>query len=244
MVRLISLLLLAGSVAAAAPAPAAEDRGPGIVGERQGDGLVYRVANFRSVAIGTSGTADVRVGPAWSLRIAGPAAALANLRVVVKDGRLEIGKRDPRRRDEGDERIVIALTLPRLDDAALGGSGRFRIDRIAGGDFSAAVGGSGDLSIGALNADKAVLSIGGSGSIRAAGRVRDVAVNIGGSGRLDAPALVASKAEVAAAGSGGARISVDGPATVSLVGSGLVDLGLKARCSVTRMGSGRVICGR
>lgn len=244
MVRLISLLLLAGAVTAAAPAPAAEDRGPGIAGERQGDALVYRVANFRSVAIGTAGTADVRVGPAWSLRIAGPAAALADVRVVVKDGRLEIGKRDTRRRDSGDERIAIALTLPRLDEAALGGSGRVRVDRVAGGDFAAAVGGSGDLSIGSLTADKATFSIGGSGSIRAAGRVRDAVVNIGGSGRLDAPGLAARSAKVAAAGSGGARFAVDGTAEVSLVGSGMVDLGPKARCTVTRMGSGRVTCGR
>ena len=244
MVRLMSLLLLAGAVTVAAPAPAAEDRGPGIAGERQGDALVYRVANFRSAAIGTAGTAEVRVGPEWSLRISGPPAALANLRVEVKDGRLEIGKRDRRRRDAGGERIAIALTLPRLDDIALGGSGRVRIDRVAGETFAAAVGGSGSLTIGALTADEATFSIGGSGSIGAAGRVRDATVNIGGSGRLDAPDLIAGAAKVAAAGSGGARLTVDGPADVSLVGSGTVDLGARARCTTTRMGSGRVICGR
>ncbi|MGJ3628796.1 GIN domain-containing protein [Sphingomonas sp. MMS24-JH45] len=153
MMRLVSFLLLAVAVSASTPALATEDRGSGIVGERQGDAFVYRVANFHAIAVGTAGTAEVRVGPAWSLRITGPAAPLANLRVVVKDGRLEIGKRDQKRRDAGEERITIALTVPRLDEAALGGSGRMRIDRVGGRSFAAMVGGSGGMTIGEIAAD-------------------------------------------------------------------------------------------
>lgn len=243
--RLLSLCLPLLAIAASAGQAEDRDRGPGIPGERRGDTIVYRVANFDAVGIGTAGIADVRVGPAWSLRIEGPEAALRTLRVTNERGRLNIGRRWSDRNDgDAERRLRIFVTLPRLKQAALGGSGRVAIDRVAGDGFEAAVGGSGTMAIGRLDVARATVSIGGSGEVSASGRARDLTVNVGGSGDLRAPGLVASSATIAAAGSGNIRASVDGPATVSLVGSGDVDLGPRARCRVTRMGSGRVSCGR
>ena len=242
--RLLPVLLLSLATIAAAPPAGERDRGLGMAGERRGDATVYRVANFDAVAIGTAGDAQVRVGPAWSLRIAGPAEAIADLRVVVERGRLEIGHRwRDRQMTPAERRLRIEITLPRLRQAALGGSGHVTVDRVSGGDFSAAVGGSGDMAIGQMAVDKATISIGGSGRVTAAGTARALQVNIGGSGDLAAPALRATTATVAAAGSGRVRARVDGDAQVTLVGSGSVDLGADARCRVTRMGSGQVRCG-
>ena len=247
--RLIPLfLLLPAALAGTTPAPAPadpRDRGPGIAAQRRGDVATYPVRNFHAIAVGTAGVAEVRVGPAWSLRVAGPPAALANLYVGVERGRLEVTRRW-RDRDTGDadRRLRILITMPRLDDVALGGSGRLTVDRVTGERLSAAVGGSGTMAIGRLEVGDATISIGGSGNLDAAGQVRALTVNVGGSGDVVAPRLRATRATVAAAGSGSVRTRVEGPAQVTLVGSGSVDLGPAARCTVTRMGSGTVRCAR
>lgn len=243
--RLFSFMLLPlTALVATASAARSGDRGPGIAGERQGDTTVYRVAGFDKLAIGGSALSDVRVGPEWSLRVDGTPDAVARLRVAVERGRLEIGPRDDDRRgDAADGHVRIAVTMPRLADVALGGSGRMTVDRVTGDRFAAALGGSGALSIGRLAVGDATVSIGGSGRVSAAGEARTLTVNLGGSGDLVAPELRAGSATVSAAGSGSVRAQVDGDARVSLVGSGSVDLGPRARCRTTRMGSGTVRCG-
>lgn len=224
--------------------PAAGDHGPGLVPQRQGDASLYTVRDFDRVSFGTPGTAQVRVGPSWSLRVTGPAAALENVRVVVERGRLEIGPRWRERKvSDADRRVRIEVTMPRLAEVALGGSGRVAVDEVTGDRFAAALGGSGTIALRKLAVGQATFSIGGSGELADAGTARSLDVNLGGSGKVVAPELRATTATVSAAGSGSVRATVDGTATVSLVGSGGVDLGPQARCRVTRMGSGRVRCG-
>lgn len=238
--RYLTLLLL--PLAAGAPA---QDRGPGIAPVRQGDRLVYPASGFTGVGFGLAARVEVRTGGAFSVTATGPAAAFANVRVVRREGSLDIGRR--RMGERGNEalerQIVFRVTMPRIEDAALGGSGRMVIDRAAGDVFEASVGGSGGIQVGALAVNRARVNVGGSGSFAAASTARTLQVNMGGSGSVDAPGLRASQATVSSAGSGSVRATVQGPATVSLVGSGGVDLGPAARCNVTRMGSGRVRCG-
>jgi hypothetical protein len=242
--RLLPLFALP-LIATAAMAADSYDRGPGLPGDRQGDATAYRVADFDKVGFGLAGEIDVRVGPAWSVRATGPAAALANLRVTRDDGSLKIERRfndrDSERKLERQVRFVV--TLPRLSGVGLGGSGRMTVDRVQGGAFDAALGGSGNMTLGSIKVDRADISIGGSGNIAAAGSARSLKVSLGGSGNLQAVGLRATSADVSAAGSGGIRATVDGSAQVSVVGSGTVDLGRGARCTVTRMGSAKVRCG-
>lgn len=221
------------------------DRGPGIAPQPRGGAMVYPVDRFDTVGLGTAATVAVRVGPAWSVQVTGPAAAFANLR-ITRDGRsLEIGRRyRDRRGDPALERqLRVAVTMPRIAAAAVGGSGRMMIDRVAGDRFEAAVGGSGDLALGEVTARTLRVSVGGSGGVAARGRVEALTVSVGGSGRVDAPALRAARADVSLGGSGSVRADVAGPAQVSVAGSGEVDLGPAARCTTSRVGSGRVRCG-
>lgn len=239
--RFLALLLLP-----LAGAAIARDRdGIEIAGERSGDAMIYRAQGFDAVALGTAATVDVRVGPAWSVRATGPAAALAALR-VERDGNT-LALRRPKGARNGDwrleQQVRISVTLPRVASASVGGAGRMRVDQVTGGRLNAAVGGSGALSFARIAVDEFDVAIGGSGSVAAAGTAARLDVKTGGSGGLVAPDLRARSAEVATAGSGSVRASVDGTATVSLVGSGSVDLGRGARCTVSRMGSGRVTCG-
>ena len=241
--RILPLLALP-LILTAATADNDTDRGPGIAGERQGDVTNYRAGDFAKVAYGVPGAVEIRVGPAWSVRATGPAAAFANLRVTNERGTLQIDHRyRDRKTDDALERQVhFTITVPQLTAVALGGSGRMTVDRVSGAAFDAAVGGSGSLALGSIAVERAEVSIGGSGDVTASGSARNLSVNLGGSGSFDAPGLRAAGAEIASAGSGRIRTTVDGSAQVSLVGSGSIDLGPNARCSVSRMGSGQVRC--
>ncbi|MEO5937886.1 MAG: head GIN domain-containing protein [Sphingomonas sp.] len=246
--RLLPLFALP-LIAAASVAADTYDRGPGLPGERQGNATAYRVADFDKVGFGLAGEIDVRVGPAWSVRATGPAAAFANLRVTRENGSLQIGRRFEDRDNERDgnrlleRQVRFVVTLPRLSGVALGGSGRMTVDRVQGGAFNAALGGSGNLTLGTVQVDRADISIGGSGNVTATGSARSLKISLGGSGNLQAPELRAASADVSSAGSGGIRATVDGPARVSVVGNGSIDLGRGARCTVTRMGRAQVRCG-
>ncbi|HEX4695248.1 GIN domain-containing protein [Sphingomonas sp.] len=205
----------------------------------------YRAADFQKIAYGLPGEVDIRVGPAWSVRATGPAAAFANLRVTTKDGTLTIDHRYRDRKVDApiERQVHFVITVPRLTGVALGGSGRMTVDRVSGTAFDAALGGSGSLSLGTIAVDRADVAIGGSGSVTASGSARSLRVNLGGSGGLQAPGLRAAGAQVSSAGSGTIRVTVDGSAQVSVIGSGTIDLGPNARCSVTRMGKAQVRCG-
>ncbi|SEJ35032.1 Putative auto-transporter adhesin, head GIN domain [Sphingomonas sp. OV641] len=216
-----------------------------IAGQREGDALIYRVGDFDSVGLGTSATVDVRVGPSWSVRVNGPAEAVARLKIDREGRALSIRPRNNWRnnRSAADQQVRVSITMPRLASASIGGSGRMTVDRVTGESLRASVGGSGSLSLGTVAVGDLAVSIGGSGDISAAGRAERLTVRNSGSGRFAAPDLRARSATVSAAGSGRVRALVDGPATVSLAGSGVVELGKGARCTVRRAGSGRAICG-
>lgn len=243
--RLLPLLALPFFVTAALASDGTWDRGPGLPGERQGDAVAYRAGDFDKVTFGLAGDVEIRVGPAWSVRATGPAAAFADIRVVREKAALEIVHRyDGRETNrELERRVHFVVTLPRITGAVLGGSGRMTVDQVRGPAFEAIVGGSGSLALGTLDVDQAKVAIGGSGGVSARGSVRSLSVSIGGSGSLQAPNLRAASARVSAAGSGTVRATVDGPANVSVVGSGGIDLGPKAQCHVTRMGRAQVRCG-
>lgn len=239
--RRFAALLPATLLLAAAPA----DRGPGIAPQPRGGAMVYPADGFDSVGLGIGATVAVRVGPAWSVEASGPAAAFENLR-IARDGRsLEIGRRDRDRRGDPalERQLRIAVTMPRIAAAAVGGSGRMIVDRVAGERFDAAVGGSGNLALGGVASRDLRVSIGGSGSVTARGQAERLSVSIGGSGGLDAPGLRATRAQVSVGGSGSVRADVAGPAQVSIAGSGDVDLGPAAHCTTSRAGSGQVRCG-
>ena len=242
---ILSSLALCAATACAAANEWNQDRGPGMTGVRDGDTTVYPAQGFDEVAFGGAATADVRVGPSWSVRATGPAEALAEMRVRVEGDKLIIDNRQPYRegRSELQRQVHFAITLPRLDEVALGGSGKMTVDQVDGARLGVAVGGSGSLSIGRLAVDSAAVSIGGSGSVTTTGTARALTVNIGGSGSFDAPGLRAQGATISTAGSGSVRTSVDGHATVSTVGSGRIDLGTGAHCQISRMGRSEVRCG-
>src|SRR5688500_542393 len=92
----------------------------------------YNVAPFDEIA--TVGPQDVLVtrGDTQAVRAEGPPQVLAQLEVVVEDGRLTIQPKEQFRRGFNWGRFSSAtffVTVPWLEAASLAGSGDIRIDR-------------------------------------------------------------------------------------------------------------------
>jgi hypothetical protein len=212
-----------------------------VAGARQ---MTYQVAPF--VEVSNTGPQDVVItrGDAISVKAAGSPRALGLLEAVVKDGRLSIGPKKGFNWGNWSslQHATFYVTMPRIDAAALAGSGDIRIDRVDGERFSGTVAGPGELSIGSLKVADADLSVAGSGGISAAGNTHNTRVSIGGSGTIAANALHSDSASVSIGGSGDVALTVQDQANVSIVGSGDVSISGPAKCSVTRMGSGDVSC--
>ncbi|HSQ96214.1 MAG TPA: head GIN domain-containing protein [Croceibacterium sp.] len=228
-----ALALAACSVAALAAQSAAIERD-------------YRVGSFDKIAAAGANVVIVHLGGVPSVRAQGPAETLDKMEVVVEHGGLQIRPRREFSRNfdwRGLKPATYTVTLPRLTDAALAGSGEMRIDRAEGDRFAATVAGSGNLDIAALRVGQAKLSMAGSGNLTARGSATRADLSVAGSGNVRAHGVASRTATVSIAGSGDAEITAKDTANVSIVGSGDALIAGGARCAVTRIGSGRAHCG-
>lgn len=204
----------------------------------------FPVGGFTRVALRGADHAIVRVGPAASVNVSGPAELLDQLEVEVRDGELRLGRKRSGWNwgNNGRGHAVFTVTVPSLTAASVAGSGNMSVDRADAPRFAASVAGSGDLRIDRLRADTAAISIAGSGDAHVAGEARGLDISVAGSGDVDAAGLRAERAQISVAGSGNVRAGVSGQATVSVMGSGDVDVLGGARCQVSKIGSGSVRC--
>lgn len=204
----------------------------------------FAVADFNGVSLRGSDDVEVRTGAAFAVRATGPSEELDKLEIVRDGDMLKIGRKPSSGWNWGGVRgspVRVFVTMPRLANASVAGSGDMRVDKVEG-DFDGSIAGSGNLTVADLRGGNAKLSIAGSGDLNVAGQVQRLDGSIAGSGDIDAGNLNASSASVSIAGSGNVRARVNGQASVSIVGSGDAELGPNARCSVNKMGSGEARC--
>ena len=238
--------LIAAAVIAATAATSAcsrsrtEDGGPTVSRN-------FQVGNFEGIEVAGPYNVTVRTGTGPTVSARGSEKLIEHMIVEVKDGKLLI---HPRRktgwfRTDLNFRgtVDLAVTVPRLREASIAGSGDIAIDRVTGDRFDGSVAGSGGLDVAALEVQTLKLAIAGSGDVRAAsGRAQSASFDIAGSGDIDAKGIQAQSAEVSIAGSGSVAAHATGTADVSIMGSGDVEVTGGAKCTVSKAGSGDVRC--
>lgn len=217
-----------------------DDR-PGVAASGTGDTRSWPIAGFTGVGLGTAGDVEVHAGKAFSVTATGPSAALDTLKLNRDGSMLKIERKRGVHFDHG-EKIRFVVTMPRIAEADIGGSGNIVIDRVDGGAFEGNIGGSGNLDIASMAVPKASFAIGGSGDVKAAGQAQALSISVGGSGKFLLQPLSAETASITIAGSGDVRATVHRSADVTIVGAGDVTIAGGAKCSVTKMGSGNVRC--
>jgi hypothetical protein len=222
-----------------------DDEGSGAAASGSGTTRIYQVTDFNGIDLRGSDDVDVRVGTGFSIRAEGPSEQLDRLRIGRDGETLNIGRKNGTNFGwSKGGKVKVYVTLPRLTEANVSGSGNMAIDRVEGDGFKGGIAGSGNLIVAAIQVDGAKFSIAGSGTARASGTARDLKVEIAGSGDVDGAKLQATSAKIEIAGSGSVRAVVNGAATVDMMGSGNVDLGPNSRCTTSKMGSGEVRCGK
>lgn len=208
-------------------------------------GRSYRVGSFDKIAAAGPNLVVVHVGGTSSVTARGPAETLDRMEVVIEHGGLQIRPRREFRHDFDWRQLkpaTFTVTMPRVTDAALAGSGDMRIDRAEGGAFAASVAGSGTLDVASLRVNRLHLSMAGSGNLSARGSATRADLSVAGSGNLKARGVTSRTAAVSIAGSGTAELAAQESADVSIVGSGDAVISGQARCRVSRIGSGRAHC--
>lgn len=244
--REIAFAIGAGALAAggAGLILASSDSGPAPVAAMAAP-QTHELADFDEIS--SVGPQDIVItqGDAYEVRSEGSPEALGLLEVVVEDGELIIRPKGEYGFGFDWGRLSSAkfhVTMPRLEQVSVAGSGNVTVDRIEGEDFAATIAGSGTLAIAALAVDEAEFQIGGSGNLSVSGTAREADISIGGSGEIQAQGLSVQTADVSIAGSGDVDLTVQEDAGVSIMGSGDVNILGPGRCSVSRMGSGEVRC--
>ena len=66
------------------------DSQPGVPASGQGTSRTYQVADFTAVALKGSDDADIRVGPAFSVRAEGPSDRLDDLKITKETARFHL----------------------------------------------------------------------------------------------------------------------------------------------------------
>lgn len=243
--RLVALIA-ALPLAACSSHSDGRDSKPGLAGSGTGTTRTFSVADFTGVDLRSSDDVDIRVGTGFSVRAEGPSEELDRLKIEKVGDTLRVGRIDGNSFHWGGgnhKGVKVYVTMPRIAEASIAGSGDMAVDRVDGQSFAGDSAGSGNLDVGALSVQSGKFSIAGSGDIKLRGSATKLSVDIAGSGDVDAAGLTAEGADVSIAGSGSVRAAVKGPATVSVMGSGDVDLGPGAKCTTSKMGSGEVHCG-
>lgn len=235
-----SLLLATAFVTLAACSAGAQGGGQASAGG--GTSRAFQVGTFDKINLAGSPDVQVAVGGQPSVRAEGDAADLDRLEINVVNGELRIGMR-PGSWSGSHRGIVVHVTVPSLQAAAIAGSGDINIDHVQGQAFAATVGGSGDLDVRELRVGNASFNVTGSGGVRAAGGAQRTNAALNGSGDLSLAGFETADATVSLVGSGDVALRATGTAAVQLTGSGGVTIAGGARCTIAKTGSGDVSCG-
>ena len=232
MIRLATLALaVALPLAACAPVHAATK--------------TYSITDVSRLRIAGPFDVHVHVGPSASVRATGPQEAIDRLSVEQNEEVLVI---KPLPGGWGGwpmgfhGKLVVDVTMPTLDQAAVTGSGDTTIDRVKGEAASLVLSGSGSLTVGGIQVTQLNATMTGSGDLSLAGRAVAAKAVLTGSGNFKADQLLADDAQVNLTGSGDLKIGVRRSAKGSLAGSGDLSIVGPAACAIARTGSGDVHC--
>jgi hypothetical protein len=195
-------------------------------------------------SISTVGPDDVifKTGDTFSISASGSAEALKNLRFVVKDGDLTVGRYKYSWKMGDGDKAIITITAPSISAISAAGSGDVKADRVNGDTVSLSIAGSGSLDVADVITPSLDGDIAGSGNVKLAGKVDKANYSIAGSGNVDASKMASSTASVSIAGSGDVTLTASGSVNADIAGSGNVNVTGGAKCTSSVVGSGKLNC--
>ncbi len=166
----------------------------------------------------------IKVGPAFSLVLQGPADQLLKVDVIVKKGELEL---KPKHRkgalwnsSQEIRDVTAVVTMPTLREVSIGGSGSVVAQGVKTNKFEMNIGGSGSITAENAVADSYEGNIGGSGNLNVSGSCGNADFRIGGSGKVRAQNLKCKTLDVNIGGSGDVIAYASAASDISIAGGG------------------------
>jgi hypothetical protein len=156
------------------------------------------VADFTRLRVEGSANVHVMVGGERRVELEFDDNLLPRVRSKVEDGELVLGLE--RGNYDFARPLSIEISVAKLEDCVLAGSGKLRIENLAGPSFKARIDGSGD--------------------VQASGKVDRFEGGIAGSGELACFDLVAREATISISGSGDAHVNASERLQAAIAGSG------------------------
>lgn len=178
------------------------------------------VSGFSAVSLSGSGRVVVEQTGTESLTVTTDDNLLPYIRTEVHGNTLELGTKDPMTNLNPTEDIVFKLTVKKLDDVRISGSGQADLKGLTENQLQVRISGSGDMT--------------------GQGAVDDLDLRISGSGSYTGQALKSRHATVGVSGSGSVVVNASDTLHASVSGSGSVEYVGDPQVTQNVSGSGSV----
>ncbi|MEN9686475.1 MAG: hypothetical protein RLZZ28_2261 [Bacteroidota bacterium] len=192
----------------------------------KGNGMVAtenRSVN-RAEKIKLAGSFDVEItqGPVASMKVSADQNLLPFIITSESGGTLLI-KTKEHVNLSSDNPIIIYITVPKLEEIHLAGSGNIRgVNKFTdGGKLLLKIAGSGDIAL-AVNTPEITVEIAGSGTVSLSGETRNEKIQISGVGDFKGEDMKAENVQVKVAGSGDVKLFASNTLDVKIAGVGSV----------------------
>ena len=194
---------------------------------------------FDAIKLSMDADVYVRQGSQQSVRIEAQQNMIDNIKKEVSDNTWRITtdrwvtRHDP---------IKIYITIPKLTEASVSGSGNLMGETAFSGSdrFMTGVSGSGNVKL-EITCDELDARVSGSGNVRLAGSTGSLTAKISGSGNIKAEDLAAKTCNVQVSGSGNSSVNVSDELDVKISGSGDVSYKGRPKVSSRISGSGDLV---
>jgi hypothetical protein len=183
------------------------------------------VSPFSGISLRISGTVYIEQGSPQQVVIEAKPSTLEKIITEVKDEKLAIKfeNHDNFWRNFNPGEIVIHITVPKIDDLGVSGSGDIVAKNgIKSENIVLSISGSGNIKLSDLKAEKVKASISGSGDIiiNDGGVAENLSISIAGSGNVKAGGFEAKDVKVKVSGSGNSTVFATDNLDVRVAGSG------------------------
>lgn len=206
----------------------------------------FSVSDFENIRVVGPFSVTVTPGRSTTARARGNPLAMDNVSVDVQDRTLTIQPVSASVSSAVRSNlapVAIFITVPRLINARLSGSGVLAIAELKGAKSDLVLTGSGTISVAKIALDRLGLRLSGAGQILLAGKALSVEANAKGAGEIEGAKLASLDLKVTASSSGDIHMAASRSANVTSTGSGAIEISGKPACSVQNLGSGTVSCG-
>lgn len=207
-------------------------------------GRVYVADNFDGIKFALPVELNISIGNKYEVKAVGTSEDIEWIVVEKNGSSLSIKSKSKFGHHHFDRETKVYVTLPRLEDLSLAGSGDIYVKGdVKGASLLVNVAGSGDIAIERISVGNFDVNVSGSGDVKVNDRssANNAEYKVAGSGSISSRNVMAKSVEVNIAGSGDVNVYASDNLSVKIAGSGNVEcFGNPKNVEKVKFGSGSI----